>query len=282
MVHTAKLNVLAALILVTLSACGEKQISTPVAATVNDASISVAEIEHKLKQYSHFSEDKKKNVAQTLLKGSIDTELLRQAAIDEKLDQDESVRLSLLQANRLILANAYVEKQRNSVAKPTPAEVKGYYDQHPGLYADRRIYELREVSFQPKPDNEVEILAKLGDGNDFDAFTRWLTEQKIRHANRSQVVSPDDMPENVLAKLSKLSVGGISEIRAANQLNILRIDNFQPQPVSLEQATPAIEGKMMELRKAEAMEAAFKRLREKAKIKYLPPYSELEMQAANH
>jgi EpsD family peptidyl-prolyl cis-trans isomerase len=282
MLHTPKLNVFAALILVMLSACDKNQVSTPVAATVNDTSISVAEIEHKLKQYSHFPEDKKKNITQTLLKGTIDTELLRQAAIDEKLDQDESVRLSLLQANRLILANAYVEKQRNSVAKPTPAEVKVYYDQHPGLFGERRIYELREVSFQPKPDNEAEILAKLGDGIAFEAFTRWLTEQKIRHATRSQVMSPDDMPENVLAKLSKLSVGGVSEVRGANHLTILRIDNFQPQPVSLEQATPAIEGKIMELRKTEAMEAAFKRLHEKAKIKYLPPYSEIEMQAAGH
>lgn len=266
--------VLISLLVVALAGCSERKDSAAVAAKVNGTAIGVAELDDKMRQYSHFPEPQRQQLSGKVLKAMVDTELLRQAALSEKLDQDENVRLKLLQANRLILANAYVEKRRDQAGKPTAAEVKAYFDQHPELYGERKIYELTELAIQPKPANEAELMARLGDGRQFDAFTRWLAEQKIPHGSRAQAAAPDDMPEDLPPRLNKLAVGQAIAISGPDRISILRVDGLQPQPLSLEQATPAIEKKLLDQRRAKAMEDAFKQLRDKARIEYLPPYAE--------
>jgi len=268
--YAALISLLAA----ALAGCGERTDGAAVAAKVNGTTISVAELEDKMQQYRHFPEPQRAQLSAKVLKAMVDTELLRQAAVGEKLDQDESVRSKLAQANRLILANAYVEKRRDQAGKPGAAEVKAYFDQHPELYAERKIYELTELAIQPKPANQAELLAKLGDGRQFDAFTRWLSEQKIPHGSRSQMAAPDDMPEDLPARLNKLAVGQAIAIDGPDRIGILRVERLQPQPLTLEQATPAIEKKLLDQRRAKAMEDAFKQLRDKAKIEFLPPYQE--------
>jgi EpsD family peptidyl-prolyl cis-trans isomerase len=256
-----------------MAGCGQKKGGEAAAVTVNGTVISAAEIAKKLEQYSHFPEQQKQDVTGTLLKATVDAELLRQAAVAAKLDQDETVRMKLQQTNRMILANAYVEKVRNDIPKPDAAQVKAYYDKHPELFAQRKIYDLTELVIQPKPDNEAEVLAKLGDGNAFDAFTRWLGERKIANGSRSHSAAPDNMPEEIATKLNALSVGQAFSLSRESDLVILRVNGVQPQPVSLEQATPGIEKKMREEAMAKAMEEAMKKLREKAKVVYTPPYA---------
>ncbi len=268
--------VLVSVLAAMFAGCAEKKSGEAVAVKVNGTAIGAAELESKMKQYSHFPEEQKKNVAGTLLKATVDAELLRQAALAEKLDQDESVRLKLLQTNRMILANAYVEKRRGEVVKPSTAEVKAYYDKHPELFAERKIYELTELVIQPKPANEAEILARLGDGKQFDEFGRWLNEKRIPHGSRPHTAAPDNMPADIASKLSKLAVGQAAVISNAEQISILRINALQPQAVALEQATPAIEKKLLDERMTKAMESALKSLRDKAKLEYMPPYGATE------
>ena len=255
-----------------LAGCMEKQSTEAVAVKVNGTVIGVAELESKLKQYSHFPEAQKKSVSETLLKATVDAELLRQAALAEKLDQEEAVRLKLLQTNRMILANAYVEKRRASVAKPGAAEVKAYYDAHPELFSGRRLYELTELAIVPKPANEAEIVARLGDGKQFQAFEQWLTQNKIAHGSRQHTATPDNMPPDIAAKLGKLAPGQAIPISTPDHLSILRVNAVVPQPVSIEQATPLIEKKLSEEAMAKAMEATIKSLRDKAKLEYRAPY----------
>ncbi len=256
-----------------MAGCGQKKGGEAAAVTVNGTVISAAEIAKKLEQYSHFPEQQKQDVTGTLLKATVDAELLRQAAVAAKLDQDETVRMKLQQTNRMILANAYVEKVRNDIPKPDAAQVKAYYDKHPELFAQRKIYDLTELVIQPKPDNAAEVIAKLGDGKAFDAFTRWLGERKIANGSRSHSAAPDNMPEEIATKLNALSVGQAFSLSRESDLVILRVNGVQPQPVSLEQATPGIEKKMREEAMAKAMEEAMKKLREKAKVVYTPPYA---------
>jgi hypothetical protein len=101
-----------------------------------------------------------------------------------------------------------------------------------------------------------------------------LAEKKIPHGSRQQVVAPDNMPEDILLKLYKTPVGGAISLVDANQISILRVNKVQAQPVALEQASPEIETKMLDKRKADVMETALKQLREKAKVEYVAPYGE--------
>ena len=59
-------------------------------------------------------------------------------ADDLKLDRDPRVVQQLEAVRREVLARAYVEKVGEAAAKPTPEEIKKYYDEKPALFSDRR------------------------------------------------------------------------------------------------------------------------------------------------
>ncbi len=48
-------------------------------------------------------------------------------------------------ARREIIARAYAEKIGQGAPKPTAQEVNAYYEAHPALFSQRRIYNLQEV-----------------------------------------------------------------------------------------------------------------------------------------
>ena len=68
------------------------------------------------------------------------------AALADKLDRDPAVLMELEAAKREILTKAYVARHLAAI-KPAEAEVKAYYEQHPHLFAQRKVYNL--LSMRP-------------------------------------------------------------------------------------------------------------------------------------
>jgi EpsD family peptidyl-prolyl cis-trans isomerase len=272
MINSGRLPALIALLSVLLSACGEKTAAGPAAVKVNGESITAAELEHHMKQYPHLQGERKNEVMSRLLKAKIDMELLRQAALKDRLDADEAVRLSLADANRLILANAYLQKQRAAVAKPDASEVKAYYDQHPERFAERKVYDLRELAIQTIPENETGIRAKLGDGTKFDDFVRWLREKKIAHSDQQAVVATEQMREDIVQKLKTIRAGETVTLQDKNRMTVVLVNAVQAQPLTLEQASPAIEEDLYSKRRKETVDSMMKQLHEQASIEYVAPY----------
>ena len=83
---------------------------------------------------------------QQALEKIIDRELLVQKALAAGLDKDPAVAETLDNARRQVLAQAYVERVATGGAKPTRDEVRAFYDQNPALFAERRIYRIRELT----------------------------------------------------------------------------------------------------------------------------------------
>jgi EpsD family peptidyl-prolyl cis-trans isomerase len=271
--YPGRISLLAATLSLLLGACGEKPAATAAAAIkVNGEAIGAVEIEAKLQSYAHLPAEQKQSVTHTILTSFADSELLRQAALREKLDADPALQARLAGATRLIMANAYIEKTLAAAAKPNAAEIKAYYEQHPDRYAQRKRYELRELIVLGSPAVLAEVDAKAVALGDLDKLGAWLLEKKIPHNEQPLSVTSEQVLESVLEKLRPAQGGEIIRLPGEDKMTVLWVNKVEAQPLPLEQASAVIAGQLLEQRQGEAMKQAMKTLRDKAKIEYLPPY----------
>jgi EpsD family peptidyl-prolyl cis-trans isomerase len=174
----------------------------------------------------------------------------------------------------MILAEAYMTKQGAAVAKPTDAEVKAYFDQHPELYSDRKVFEMEELMIKVRQEDAAEVKEKLGDGKNYDEFVTWLAQKKILNNSQPVSAAAEDMPEGILAKLKNVAPGDVLTLEEPDQLSVIRVHAVHLQPKTFDEAKPMIEDRLYKQRRTEHMDNMFKQLRDKAKIEYVAPYSE--------
>ena len=270
----ARVLAIGALLCLTLAACSDNKSEIEAAVVVNGESLSAAEVKMKLKQYDHLPAERKSFVEQTVLKSLVDTELMRQAALEEGIDKNEIIRARMDNSIRLILAEAYLEKKATEFARPSEAEVKAYFDQHPELYAERKIFELEELMVQLSPGEAAEVKEKLGDGKNHNEFVAWLAQKKI--VNNSQPVSAaaEDVREDILGRLKNAKADDVITLEEKDQLSVIRVKAVHDQPLPFEQAKPMIEEKIYKQRRIAGTDTLIKQLRDKAKVEYVAPYSE--------
>jgi len=226
-----------------------------------------------------------KSVSASDMKLMVDLELLRQAAIESKLDQDKEMLARLAESSkgspddspkdlpRKALAFAYVNKELSSIPAPTEAEVAAIYNSNPAKYAERKHYELQACVIKSTDGKEAKIKAQLGKSKKYDDFERWLKANKIKHGSVPVSVGSDQMNEELLRKLSDVPVGGSVVDDGKDQMTITFVRGMQNDPLTLEQVKPQIMTMLKDKKRTEGYANLVKQLRDKAKIEYVPPYT---------
>lgn len=274
------LSALALSMTLALHGCGDKKAGedkkvTQVAAKVGNDEITVHQLNFELtKLGGNLTPEQSKQAAYQVLRGLVDQQLLMQKAVADKLDRDPKVVQTLESARRQILAQAYVEKLTAAAAKPTEAEIKEYYDKHPELFSERRIYRLQELSVQVTPENAAQVSEKLASVRNLNEFVEWLKANNLPARGAQSVKAAEQLPLEVLPRLHALKDGQAITLSGNNTLNILYLAGSQTQPVSLQQATPMIERYLLNAKKREIAEQELKRLRDATKVEYVGEYKE--------
>lgn len=278
--HGIALSALALSTMLVLNGCGDKkegeeQKATQVAAKVGGDEITVHQLNFELaKLGGNLTPEQSKQAANQVLRGLVDQQLLMQKAIADKLDRDPKVVQTLEAARRQVLAQAYVEKITAGAAKPSEAEIREYFDKHPELFAERRIYRLQELSVQVTPENVAQVSEKLASVRNLNEFVEWLKANNIPARGGQSVKAAEQLPLEVLPRLHALKDGQAITLSGNNTLNIVYLAGSQTQPVNLQQATPMIERYLLNARKRQVAEQELKRLRDATKVEYLGEYSE--------
>ena len=104
----------------------------------------------------------------------IDQELALQKAEEQKLDREPKVVQQLEAARREIVARAYAERVGDSAPKPTPDEIRKYYEQNPALFKDRRVYSIQELFIEAKPEEMDRLRADLQKSKNLAEFVELL------------------------------------------------------------------------------------------------------------
>lgn len=253
-------------------------------ASVGDEKITAAELDLALARLGELSEAQAAEAKGKLVQALIDQRLIAQAAQKAGLDKDPVVEIAMANASRQVLAEAYAERNFKDVATPSDTEIAEYYEQHPELFSQRRIYRIQELDLQVDASRMADVEAKLRSSHSLGDFVNWVKEQGIEGKTAVAVKPAEQIPAALLARLSQMKDGQVALLPGRpGHVVIQQLQESQLQPVTLEQSRNAIERALTTQKRKELMEADLKKLREAAKIEYATGYApaaEAEPEAA--
>ncbi|MFZ5575430.1 MAG: EpsD family peptidyl-prolyl cis-trans isomerase [Pseudomonadota bacterium] len=242
---------------------------SPVVATVAGEAIRETELNQALARLGDLNEAQRAEARSKLLQLLIDQRLVAAAARKAGVDKEPAVAAAMAQASRQALAEAYVERSTRDIAKPSESEIAAYYAQHPELFGQRRIYRVQELELKVDPARRGEIEAKLQSSRSMGDFVDWLREQGIEGKAATAVKPAEQIPEPLLARLAQMRDGQVALLPSRpGYVLVQQLLESQTQPVTLEQAAPAIERALLAQKRKAHLEAEVKKLREAAKIEY--------------
>ena len=255
------------------AAAGEKGPSQ-VAAKVNGTELTVHQINYALQRIPNLDKDQSRAASLQVVRNMVDQELLVQKAVEDKLDRDPTVVQSLDAARRQILAEAYMSRKLGTPAEPSDAEVSDYFNKHPELFSNRKVYRLQEISIRAPKDKHDAIRAQMGASKTLNDFGAWLKAENLP-AKAAQGVKPaEQLPLEILPKLAQMSDGQAMVVNSPDGLLVIVVVGSRAQPVTLEQAKPAIVRVLQTQVRQKAAKAELDALRAAAKIEYAGEFAD--------
>ena len=262
---------------VSLTACGDKKDkdkpATQTAVKVNKEEITVHQINAVLQQQRDLKPEQVEEAGRRALERLIDQELAVQKASELKVDRDPRVVQALEAARREIVARAYAEKIGEGATKPTPAEIKKYYDDNPSLFKERRVYQLQEIAIQAAPDQIDTLRSKLQAAKNIGEFIEYLKANNIKFAANQAVRAAEQVPMTALPALAKMKDGQATLNSTATGAQVVVVAGSRAQPVDEERAGTAIEQFLLNERKRKIIADDLKALRGEARIVYAGAYA---------
>ena len=251
-----------------LAGCGAKENgATQTAARVNKDEITVHQIGAQLSQQA-VKPELVQEAERQILERLISRELAVQKAIDLKLDREPKVVQAIDSARQEIIARAYADKLGEGAARPTSSDVKKYYDEHPALFSDRKIYQLQEVGVEADAKQIEALKAALVQIKTPDELVTYLKANNLKFASNQSVRAAEQLPLPVLPVLARMTEGQSLINQTAKGVQIVILRGVRSQPVDAERASRAIEQFLLNEQKRKLMADDMKALRAAAKIEY--------------
>jgi EpsD family peptidyl-prolyl cis-trans isomerase len=253
-----------------LGACTKKEGATQVVARVGSDEISVHEVNAVLAKIPESAGVDAEQARHEVLEKLIDQRLAADQAINNKLDRSPAVVLALEQAKHDILAQAYIRQVLARQPKPSAVDINRYYDEHPVLFAQRRIYTLRELDIKPAGAAKSTLAEMATQGKTLDEIAAWLQTNKITFQTGNSTHPAEQLPMNLLDKLQSVKDGGIVTLETpGDDFHVLQIVSSQPAPLGRTEAQTKIEQFLINEQAQQAVADELKRLRTVTKIEYV-------------
>jgi EpsD family peptidyl-prolyl cis-trans isomerase len=266
---------IAAVILVAGCGRGGDKASTQVAAKVNKEEISVHQINYMLAHAGQIPPEQQKAASKQALERLVEQELMVQKAMAAKLDRDPNVMQTIEANRRQVLAQAYMAQVTSAASKPGASEVQEYYDKHPELFSQRRIYRFQQLSIAGGKDVASELEQRLSGGKaSMDDLVAWAKEKNLRYNTNTAVKPAEQLPMEMLPQLHHMKDGQMGMIREPVGVSVIQLIASQDQPVEQKAATAVIEQFLLNKRKSELAQNELKQLRTSATIEYVGDFAQ--------
>ena len=143
----------------------------------------------------------------------IDRELLVQQALQAGLDRDPAVKEAIETSRRQILAQAWLDKVATG-RTVSREEIHAFYAENPALFAERRVYRVRETKLLPAEQVPLAHLTRLARMNDGESAVFESQELQVLGAESAPVSESQAAPviEQFLAGRKRLALAA-AEVR---------------------------------------------------------------------
>ena len=254
--------------------CGDKSSSegkaTQAAARVDGREITVHQINQVLERQQGLKPEQAEAASHQVLESLIDQQLAVAKAEEQKLDRDPQVVQMLEATRRSILARTYLEKAAAAGAgTPTTEEIRKYYDEKPALFSQRKVYALQEFTVPGTQEQNQALMEQLKATRGPAQFVDVLKASGIKFSANQITQAAEGLPLGIIDPLSKVSDGEALYITGNDGFKALLVVASRSQPVSFDQAKPAIEQYLTAERRREFATKEMKALRTAAKVEYL-------------
>jgi EpsD family peptidyl-prolyl cis-trans isomerase len=244
------------------------------AAKVNKEEITVHQINYVLQQQRNLTPDSAASASRQVLERLIDQELAIQKAQEQKVDRDPKVLQQLEAARREIIARAYAEKIGSGAPKPSPAEVKSYFDSNPALFKERKIYNFQELSIEATSEQIGVLRDALKSSKDINEFVRFLNANNYRFGAGQTSRAAEQLPLARLGEFANMKDGQAVFTAAPRGAQVTILASSRLQGVDEERARPAIEQFLLNERKRKVVDDDLKALRTAATVEYVGEYAD--------
>jgi len=261
-------------------AATEEKGATQVAAKVNGTELTVHQVNYALQRIPNLDKEQSKAASLQVVRNLVDQELLVQKATEDKLDRDPMVVQAMDAARRQILAEAYMGRKLGTPAEPSDAEVSDYFNQHPELFSKRKVYRLQEISIKAPKDKQEAIRAQLTASKTLNDFGAWLKAEKYEVKAAQGVKPAEQLPSELLSKLAQMPDGQAMIVNTPEGMLVVVLADSQTQPVTMEQAKPAISRLLQTQARQKAAKAELDALKAAAKIEYVGEFADAGKEAA--
>jgi len=250
-----------------LLGCLDRQTQTtdsPVLARVNGSEITHHQFERALTKtgFAAPADAVREEVALKL----IDRELALQAALAGKLDRRPDIMLRLEEARRDILAAAWADRIASEVPPVSREDVARYYKSHPGLFAERAIYRLHEMTVSVDQAGLDELKQHLVAGGRVDGLPEWMRSHGLAFNDQRVIRAAEQLPIEVLPRLSALAVGEHLIFESPRGVIIYTLLDVQAAPVAWEAAEARIYAYLKKRNGRVSVEREMRRMRADASI----------------
>ncbi|WP_174273136.1 EpsD family peptidyl-prolyl cis-trans isomerase [Sphingomonas bacterium] len=260
-----KHSLLLACALIALAGCHSSKADRQLVATGKDFEISVPEFDQLLRAAPMMPKDQVAAARRKILNGLVTQKLFADAAIDQKLDRDVDTMQQIEALRRRVLAAAYLDRLTSSAAKPTSRDISVYYDAHPWMFAERKVFTINQVEVTGEHSPIIEYRAALDRGGMAGLDAR-LAQDGIAARSTNVVIPGDSLPRTAAEQLAKLPAGSPVAFAIGNTLHLGVLTAVQDGTLELDEARPSIEAMLLGERRVALLQSQAERLRSERNI----------------
>jgi EpsD family peptidyl-prolyl cis-trans isomerase len=266
-----RLSISLLIISIGLTACGlgQKKDASQVAAKVNGTEITVHQLNQALSHTPGITPENVDKARKEILEHLIVQELAVAKATDARLDRTPDVVMALDAARRDILARAYFSQIGGGPKEVDKAEVMRYFEDHPELFAHRRIYSLADIALQKDDKLLVTLQSMVADNKSIQDIANWLKANGTKFEANSSTSAAEQLSLEILPKIAKLSDGQSTVLEAGQAMHVINVIKSKEAPVDLVTAAPQIKQFLGSESSKQLVSAEIKKLRDSAKVEYL-------------
>jgi EpsD family peptidyl-prolyl cis-trans isomerase len=206
---------------------GGKTPTGQVVATVGDQEITQRELEAETPGLEKADPALRKAAQRRALNNIILRKILVKAANEEGVQKTPDFALRKQRADETVLVQAFQAKVTSQVPQPTPEEAVSYINDHPDIFAQRKIWVVDQIRMaRPRDPNILKAYQPLKTIPDIEAQ---LNKDGLAYQRSSQKIDALGMDPSIAEQIAKLPAQEVFVMSSNNVLLINKIEQTEIQ-----------------------------------------------------